>query len=411
MNARYFFFMYLICNGVCHAQLSIPQFLRSASADRKVLGIRDQINYLNEKPYRLSPVQRLEFRTQNKELVQNQQQYALRVMPANPWEVKNNKEYFEAYAVSLKIERDLEFKAALLARYHAVIDYTYHIGLRALGHEKEKLIKNELQVLEQQSASSYFDADDYIDLQMDEFDASVESEEADFELIAALSNVKQLYTDVLVGEMNWFDSDLITADEIRNVIDSISNTTLTNLSVAYQQQKIALATSAYKLKRSNVNVGFLQTQFDQKNFEQNKTPYNISLGITIPIVNPNKGDMARRKLDVIEAENGLEATKIIQQSDYQIRQEKIVRLLARYQQTEKKLQLVKQSKLASTVSTMKGGDPRVILRFNENQIKLNIVLLKLRREVLMAYIDFLASADRLQQLPLVNYLSPALDQF
>ena len=72
------------------AQVTLAEFIKSANEDPEVKTFSEQARYLEQRTYRLPFLQRLELRTQNRELLANQQEYALRVTPANPWEVRNN---------------------------------------------------------------------------------------------------------------------------------------------------------------------------------------------------------------------------------------------------------------------------------------------------------------------------------
>jgi hypothetical protein len=400
--------LFLTASNISFAQLSMDDFLRSAENDPEVKTVREQIRYMKEKPYRLSPLQRLEFRTQNRELDRQQQEYALRFSPANPWEIRNNNLYFKAYESSLALENELLLKEALLARYYAVINFLYHQELKKLVAENHQLITDQLSILESQSGSSYFDADEYLDLQIDHLDKSVELEEVGLELLNAINEIDRLNAKPDGTDVQWDIEQIISIYRIKNVVDSLATTSLTSIMVEYQRQKINLANSEYKLEKANINAGFIQTEFDNRRISQDRTPFNISFGITIPITNPNKGDMTKRRLESIEAQNELDEATNENRSASLIAEEKITRLVERYKNLTGKMDALQNSSLAGTLSTLKGGDPRFILRFHENQVKLKVMLAKLRRDLLTAYVDYLSFSDKLQQQPLLNYFSAAL---
>ena len=136
LNLALFFFSGLVC-----AQVTISDFIRSAEDDQEVKSVDAQINYLKSKPYRLSPLQKLEFRTQNRELLYSQQEYALRLNPANPWEMRSNNKYFEEYSSSLSIEKEVALKNALVDRYNLVILYLYYFELKSLAERNANLVK------------------------------------------------------------------------------------------------------------------------------------------------------------------------------------------------------------------------------------------------------------------------------
>jgi hypothetical protein len=410
MTFRYFFILFFVTSHFGYGQLSIDQFLLSATSAPSVKSLNEQVKYLRNKPYRLSPLQRLEFRTQNQELQSDQQEYALRITPANPWEIRSNNRYFKAYESSLVYENQIILKEALLERYYCVIEYLYNKELLSHKLENQKLLNDQTLILEKQSGSSYFDADEYLDLQVDHLDVTVELEEIEVDLTDQANQIDRLYGHFNKDEPTWDVSQIIDIDRIRFVVDSISTTALVNMSIAYQQQQVDLANSEYKLEKSNINTGFIQTEYDNRRAEQGRTPINISVGFTIPITNPNKGDMTKRKLEVIEAQHELEEVENMQKNDKTILQQRLSRLIKRYDDLKGKMAGLQSSTLAGTLSTIKGGDPRFILRFQENQVKLKIVLAKIRREILIAYADYLSFSDNLQQQPLRNYLTNGLDE-
>lgn len=410
MSFRYIFILFFAYNVTSYGQSSIGDFLRSASGDPKVKTLTEQLQYLGGKPYRISPLQKLEVRTQNHELIRGRQDYAVRLTAANPWEVRNNNQYFKAYQSALALENQMVLKDALTQRYHCVINYLHQKEIKSLIEEHQKLISDQIAMLESQSGSNYFDADEYIDLQVDQVEQSIALEEIEFELLNKINQAERLYDQPLKQEIKWNDNALISISRIKTVVDSLSSSSATSILLAYQQQKIDLARSEYKLEKANINAGFIQTQYDQRRIEQGRNPINISLGVTIPITNPNKGDMAKRQLDVIEATHDLEDSKKGESADNEILNEKIIRLTQRHLKLSENLKELQNSSLAGTLSTLKNGDPRFILRFYSSQAKLKVILSKLRRDILIAYIDYLNISDKLQQQPFINYLSPNLEK-
>lgn len=391
------------------AQVTIAEFIRSAFHDPEIKTFDRQASYLEGKPYKLSMLQKFEFRTQNRELQTNQQEYALRFTPANPWEVRNNNRYFQAYQSSLLFERDIILKEALAERYVQAIYIVYYSELKLLVDNTRKLVDNQVSILEKQQTSSFFDADDYVELKMKQLNRMVEFEEIDFELQNQKQRVERLYPEAHDKTLAWDINDVITVDRIEKVVDSLTSASILSTAVEYQKRKIEMANSEYAMEKSNVNLGFLQTEFDQRRVEQDRTPINFSFGVTIPITNPNKGDMAKRKLEVIEAEYDLEETKHETQTDKVILRENVSNLIERYRSLEIKIHQLEEGNLILSLSTLKGGDPLIITQYREDIGKLKMLLLKIRRDIYFAYIEYLSLADNLQQQPLVNYLSPNLD--
>ena len=126
-------------NGLL-AQTTVRQFIGSATRDEILQAYTEQVGYLDEKPYRLSPLQKLEFRTRSNQLDASRQDYAVRVNPANPWEMRSNTMYFRALRESLLLKRDEALRQALVIRYTHVIRLSYLNEMMALRAEDRKLV-------------------------------------------------------------------------------------------------------------------------------------------------------------------------------------------------------------------------------------------------------------------------------
>jgi hypothetical protein len=409
MKVTYLILFSFFFQGQLKGQITVAEFILSSTQAPQVKTFADQLSFLQDKPYRLSPLQKLEFRTQNRELISSQQEYGLRFTPANPWEMRNNNRYFQHYQTALSLEKNLVLKEVLTERYLLVISFVYSADLQTLAGANMKLIENQLLVLEKQVASSLFDSEEYVKLKVALLDKSASLEESDFEVFSQRSQINQAYPGAFGKEVRWNSMSLISAERIKEVVDSLHQITVASAQVVYQQQKINLVESEYKLEKTNVNVGFLQTEYDHRRVEQNRTPVNISLGITIPLTNPNKGDMTKSKLDLIEAEHELESTQQETQVTKEMARSQLESLISRHRDLQKKVSELENSSLPYDLSRMKNGDPLAIIRFDESLNKLKVLQAKLRRNILISYVDYLSVHDHLQQQPLINFLTNGLE--
>ncbi|MFM7327381.1 MAG: hypothetical protein ACKO3B_01470, partial [Bacteroidota bacterium] len=98
-------------------QMGIGEFLRSARTDLAVTGFDRQLDWFEEKRYRLPWVNELELRTQNNVMLWGRQQYRMRLDFANPFEVRNNNRYFESQQELKSIRKTLVYRQALKDRY------------------------------------------------------------------------------------------------------------------------------------------------------------------------------------------------------------------------------------------------------------------------------------------------------
>lgn len=408
MKSLFILFLLHLILPAAIAQITMSEFLQSAFESKGVNTAQAQLSYLQTKPYKLSPLQKLEFRTRINEMSFNKERYALRFAPANPWEIRSNNRYFDNYRTYLSIGSQLALKDALSERYNLICEYVYCLQQKELADEDIQLTVKQLTILERQSASSFFDADDYVDLKVEHLDKVVNKEEAIFELLSQKSLVNKLYP-ASAGKTVEFDlKDLITVDRISEVIDSLKSQEINSLLVAYMKQKFQVEKSRYNLEKNNINLGFIQAEYDERRVEQDRTPYTIGLGVTIPITNPNKGDMARQKLTAIETQyelNEVESEEKVTKKNSYLHLKEIINY---YNSLKSKIHELEGGKLASNLSMVKDGDPMIYIKYQSSLNKLRLIETKLKYKVYMYYLEYLIAGDYLQQTPLVNYLTSSL---
>jgi hypothetical protein len=408
MTSRIFLIFLSAMFTQVHGQLPLEGFLNSAFNDTKVRMVNEQVQFLSTSPYRLSPLQRVEFRTQNRELLGYQQEFGLRFVAANPWEVRNSNLFFKSYRNGLDLEQSLALKDALHTRYQAAIDFMYYRALTRILSLNKLLIARQLSVLKEQAGSKFFDADDFVDLQLDEMDATVEFDEAQFALQEQLIAIEAFYGQTLPDSLQWTMDSAPLPSALVLILDSLTSANEAPLFVRLRKEQLSMAESEYKMEKSNVNAGFLQTDYDHRREVQGRTPFNISLGVTIPLVNPNKGDMARRHVDVIESRYEIDEAQTEHVIETSRRIARLKNLAGQYKVLQTKISGYEGGSMAAVMSALEGGDPRITIRFNANILKLKILHLKMHRDALLTYISSLYTTDRLQVTPLVNYLDADL---
>ena len=401
-------FLILLLAQKNYGQVSINQFLRSVDNDISLKVIDEQNSYLQGKPYSLSFVNRFQFRMQNNEGISKEtQRFGLWLSPANPWAIKSTNKYFKTYAESLNFEREIAIKEALIERYNLVVDFLYFNELYQLYQKDKSLLDAQVNILEKQHTSDYFNATSFAELKLEQISKDVQAEEALFEMNNQIARIDAKYTAGYVKELNWHSHEIISVAQIETILDSINSNDNVPTLVSYQDFKIEMAKQSYNIQKSNINTGFIQGNYLNGNIAKDKTPWSFVAGITIPIANPNKGDMARKQLLVIEASQKKQVTEIRINEEKAIVLDKLNSLITRYKSTQAKIDAVNTASLGSTLSSMRENNPLVIVKLNSNVLKLELILLRLKQTIMFSYLEFLSIHDRLQQRPLVNYLSPS----
>ncbi len=398
---------FLLLPYLVSAQVSMDDFLLAAWNEPALQSFANQDDYLNTNPYRLAPIRRLEFRTESNQLDRTRQDYALRLNPASPWEMKYTNQYFKTYQELLQLDRDRVLKESLQARYQVIIGWLYFEEIKQLKEEDTRTTEKLIQILEAQRNSAFFDAKDYVELKLDQVEKSIEVEETRFEIDNQRRRVEALYEQARLKNISWSVADVLSIDQVNKVVDSIAAHTPAAGEVAYREKKIDLFNSEWKLEKSNINVGYLQTKYENFRIDQNRRPWSVSLGVTIPVFNPNKANMAKRKLEALEAEGELTQAKSERQAGREMQQAKIESLIKRYRDVTRLMESLKVDELATTLQQIKDSNPMSTVRLQSNLIKSKTMAARLKQEIYLSYIEYLSFSEVLQQRPLINFLSPS----
>lgn len=398
----------LIIPCIVQAQISMEDFLLASLEEPEIKSFSQQENYLKSKPFRLAPIRQLEFRTESNQLDPERQDYALRINPSNPWEVKRNKEYFQSYQELLQLDRNRLLRESLRTRYEVIIGWVYYQEISVLKGEDKQTTEKLLSILEGQRFSTYFDADDYVELKLEQVDRALEVEETKFEIDNQRRRVEGLYENAKLNTLEWPYTAVISLEKLVVVVDSLMQQQTAGGEVSYREKQIDLANREWLLEKNNINLGFLQAQYEEFRTEQGRSPWSVSLGVTIPVFNPNKGDMTKRKLDVLEAQGDLDEAKVEQNSGRELAYRKIKSLMQRHHDITTMMQELNVGTLSTTLQQINDSNPTAIIRLQRNLIKLKTMATRLKQEIYLSYVEFLYYAEVLQQQPLLNYLSPHL---
>mgnify|MGYP003664860122 CR=1 FL=1 len=391
-----------------HAQVSMESFLTAVLEDPLIRTFDEQDSYLNASPSSLAPVKELELRTESNQLDGGRQEYALRVKPSNPWEVKRNNEYFNTYQELLSLDRQRELKNMLKIRYETIIEWTYLQEQKTLKEDDQKLSDALVSMLEAQQFSSFFDANEYAELKIEQIEKTASLEDLYFEEDKLINTIAKLYPYAQNQTISWSMDDLISIDKLQ-MITALGEINTGEGEIAYREKKIALAKSEMALEKTNIDMGYLQAKYEQYRIEQDRSPWSIGLGVTIPIFNPNKNKITQRKLEMIEAEGELNEANILQESGFNMASQKIKQFIIRYRKLEKQLESMDVDALAKRLQEMKSSNPVVMIQLKRSMIKSKTIAARLKKEIYLAYIDYLSYAEMLQQSPFKNYLSQEMN--
>lgn len=401
-------FFILLSVVPAQAQSSFGPFISNAYKHPSVTSFDKQLVYISNKPYSPAPFQKIELRTESNQLDPTRQDYAIRLNPANPWEMRLQNQYFKELSNSLQLKKNLALKAELSSRYKLLVNLVVAKQFMELAKKKLYLVRRYTSTLEKQQHSTSFDAEDYLELTLEEMEEEVHLEEMAFEFEQIKLQVSTALPEPSAFINEWALEEIITPEQIKAITDS-ATFRINSTTGLYYKSKIGLAKREYEIEKANINIGYVQTQYQHFRIEQGRRPWSIGLGVALPLVNPNKSDMTKRRLDIIESEQELSEVELDVTEEQQKSLRELKSLLNRYQSIQEKLTTLNVSQLSSTISVVKDSNPVAGLRFQYNLYKLELLKVKLHQRILFVYIEWLTNTDALQQVPLTNYLSKNLE--
>ena len=384
-------------------QVSMEEFIESAFESIQIRQIDQQKGFLESGSYKMAPIRGLEFRTESNQLDPQRQDFALRISPANPWEINRNNAYFEKYQEVIDLGKIRQIKKLIQLRYDLIIDWVYLQDRKSLKDEEIKTIRSLIEILEAQRNSSFFDPENYAELKIDLIEKQAELQDLMLEEDVLMQRIVSFFPDAQSKNLDWSLDDLVSIERISNWIET-HQSQIESEEVTYHRKLVELSKAEWELEKSNLNIGFLQAQYQQFRLAQDRKPWNIGLGIRLPIFNPNKGKMAEKKLDIFEAEGNLTQVQNEHVAEVELVKSKLVGLCENYFSMQNQLEDLDLISIEKNLNSLSANNPAVNLRFQRNLLKSKNILARHQRDIYAAFIEYLSLTDALQQRPIVNYL-------
>lgn len=397
----------LVVRPASTQDLTFPDFLRSARTAPAVTGFDAQLDWFSEKRYRLPWVNELELRTQNNVMINGRQQYRARLDIANPLTVRNNNLYFEAQQSLKRIRRDLVLKDELKNRYLLAVQWLAAKERLKILTESERLAQKRVQIQEEQAGSSRFNPDNYLEARVDLVTRTVDRHKAEV-------NVSLLESRMSALAYQPGNKPVFTVESIRpETISLLSDTLSLRMSVTgirVQISTIELAERRARLDRSRIDFAWLQGIYAPYRQGTENHPTGFALGVTVPIFNQNKNDVARSELNALEEKAKLEELKSRVSLDQQGRLAALRGQLKMYVRTRELIDSLDAGNRQDIHRIARNFDPVADIRTQMQVQRLALVLQDVREKVMEEWILLLDGMDLLAGEPWINYLSENLER-
>lgn len=399
-----FTLLYALSPHVLLAQSTFHDFILTAFEDLNTSKFDAQLDFLKTRNYSIPIIDEIEIRGGNDEFNREDQQYAIRIRPSNPWKIRRNNALFNATRKELDIRRKLAFAENLRDRYALALDYIFEKRAAEIHEESFQLLQQRITVLEENQQTNLFDAKDYIEAKLELIEALVELNDSN-------SDLNRLEIEILsilqTTSIDWSDLELISTEKLNLHSQQVAKSMFNSTELELIAQELEVAKRELSLEKADFDLGFIQGEYSP--FRDNDSDLGLSAGITIPIFRSNKNQIAERKLDEIELRNELITEQQRDSINKVLNYNYLQQLISHHIELVKQIELLNLDSLVDQLNRIEDNNPLSLLDIQEGILKIKELKLQSEEQLLNQYLEFLEAFDAYSQSSLVNLISNSME--
>lgn len=395
-----------------YAQFDMEGFLSTSRSDLSLNPSQSKLDFLKENNFNGPWISRVEFRTRSNDANISPEDFRLRFTPANPAELKANKRYYSKQIELLNLEHQEELNNALKQRYLLMVNHLFEFD-KVAYLEKQLDINRQLIALMNKGTGTYeIDLGDLIDTESNELDLNLSIKNSEIEMTEIVYLMKEVYD--FNGGIKWDEEELIEVQDILNLFEEFkAHPTGQHIYLTKIDQKNILAAEKFNIEKSETmrNIGYFQAEYDVDRGNETSEHFGYQIGIRIPIVNPDKPDLNRRKLDLMDDEAVLAEKKDDYKREMELAVLRMEHYAGQYHEINDKLNAYGKQNflgLQSPGKTMKISD---LIKLNEFHVDLMAMKNLVQKKIYITYLNYLDLNGKLSEAPLRNYLSKDMTAF
>ncbi len=406
-----FLCLILAASSVSWAEgVSVTEFLSSAAQDPTLHFQNEKVSFLEGSRPNTPLIREVEFRARIDEFSESQQRYGVRFSPTGWGETRNGRRVYKARLEYNEAQLELLLNKALKRRYRVLIDFTRTQDLLDLNRKMMEVAEDRLDIkrksindLDSDPTALVAAEDDIIQLQLDIIDFENSVRDLEDEIKTAMG---------ADGPVSLEPVDLIDIDAIKQAIENFSHPPEEeNIHIRRAHLSTELAENRYNLEKAENRryLSFFQFDYEMDERRDFEEAMILRFGIMLPIVNPNRLDIDRRKL-----------TSLKEKSDFEnLRREiagDISFFLRDLERSIKQYDILLGRKAASNAESslevfqrIEGTNPLKLLKMKKSMLKTEVAITKMKRRILRKYVNLLDVSGKLFLKPLRNHLSTNLE--
>ncbi|WP_319575666.1 hypothetical protein [uncultured Desulfobacter sp.] len=387
-------------------QISIKEFLSTAFEDPSLSPQNERIRFL-KKTGGISFIENPEFRFTIDKFESNQQKYVLRFKPRGWDEIKGERTVLDARVKSEAIQLESLLHMALKNRYMTVVDFIYFKEMRTLYEALNLLYEDWEHVLKRQVDTPDFDAGELADmenqrlaLQMDIMELKNQQD-----ALAKRVNIQSGYTGNVFLDI---DHPLPVGQLVHRILAIQINPEDENIYLTRAKSQVAKTEALYlqEVAEKKRLISFVETAYNAADEDDFEDAFSIEFGISIPIGSGSRDTLRQRKLESMKSRSQQHALECEIRQKIPIIRQKLHHQIEQYTAFQQKKTNSFSTAAFERLLQTKGTDPLTLLKFRKSMLGTDILQAKLSHRIFITYIEFLDITGKLDEKPLMNYLSP-----
>jgi len=389
-------------------ELTMEDFLASARSDTALDAQDEKLSCLAHSTPNTPYVDRLEFRTATDEFRATDQSYRLRLYPTGWGETAAGKELFHTTKEMAQAERDMVLHEALKRRYLLIIDYIHGTELLTALQSLIKVEQDRLLVLRNRAAAEDFDIQDLIEAKEDLLNLQLDHSKKETELAAVTAEIKHLAG--ADRNIAFTHAGLIDPKGIKRVLDRIRENPYResdNIHVSASRLAVEEEERRYALEKAQSRryISFIETTYDNESSEHAREAFSVELGVELPLVQSNRLEITRRKLDFLSEKSRHDQFTQSLKAALAGAIDTLDRLLTDHQNM-----FSLYGEQEPVAAQAEGTDPLILLKMKEAAVQRDRARHSLRWNIDRRYIEVLDLSGRLIRKPMSNVLSTTYEE-
>ena len=404
--------LFFLSNG--QSIISSGTILASAREDMAPGMQKRHTQYMQETNHGLPFVEEISLRTETDRFNVDRQEYLGRVS-LNGWsEMRRVRELHSAELTAQQKTERVYLHEALVDRYETIASIYQVLQELSLREQLQLVYEDKITVLKKMASLNVKpDLDELIkaEYDLDEEMLNIESSHAQLE---HLKNLVAILAPGAVGEWQLDTSHFITPAQMELVIDQLAVTVSQNPSLVQKQNKLEEIDAEYDLEKAESNqiLDFLQVRYagrpDENSFDQD---FSFGAGFLLPFKGSSTVKFNELKIEKNDADQEAQIYENELSRQLTIAMQKIKSLGIRYRMAEQQWKNSQAGFTLEKYGVAQTEGPFLLLSAKEMQLKREMALLDVQRDMLEEYLKVLDWNGQLSVEPQVNYLSGNLENY